>query len=252
MTRTLDLPADPVATTEVAAILAEHTRSAREFTRHAWAWAGQVSRTQAEAETAYFAVHDAAGVQPATAPDPEAGHVAKSDPAPKAEPKPRPDPEPDADDDPDPDPDGDGDPEPSARAPVSAPTPDPLPDHLARQLTALAARVDTEEPHVAANVPKWDPDETPTLAGQVAYSEYADLRQRAGPVRILVLRTTDGPVEIWASWQQLGALLRAEELANGRAIQPGDLLAIRAAGKQRVGKSRSPSRLFTLAIQWAS
>ncbi|MGI8622679.1 MAG: hypothetical protein ACR2NB_04125, partial [Solirubrobacteraceae bacterium] len=66
------------------------------------------------------------------------------------------------------------------------------------------------------------------------------------------LRTTSGPVEIWASWQQAAALLRAAELAHGRTLQPGDLLAIRAAGKQRIGKSRSPSRLFTIAIEWAS
>ncbi|MGI8439763.1 MAG: hypothetical protein ACR2NV_06110, partial [Thermoleophilaceae bacterium] len=236
------LPGDPTKTEEVAALLHERTGGDEgEFVRRAWVWAGKVSSSRQDAETAYFAVLSAGGVQPPPAaadPDPE-----PAGPAPKPDPDPEPETEPDEADD---------DPEQPARAPAATPDHEPLPGDLLARLEALTRRVEAAPTTTAAAVPKWDPDETPTITGQVALAEWADLRQRGGAVRILVLLTEHGPVEIWCSWQQLAALLRAQELAHGRTLQPGDLLAIRAAGKQRIGKSRSPSRLFTLSIEWAS
>lgn len=241
------LPGDPTKTEEVAALLHERTGGDEgEFVRRAWQWAGKVSSSRQQAETAYFRVLDAGGVtNPDPGPDPE-----PAAPAPK--PAPNPDPEPDAPDTDDDDPEGEPEDEQAPRAPVATPDHEPLPGDLLRRLAALTERVDAAPTTTAAAVPKWDPDEALTIAGEVALAEWADLRQRGGAVRILTLRTTSGPTEIWASWQQLAALLRAAELAHGRTLQPGDLVGIAARGKQRVGKSRSPSRLFTLSIEWAS
>lgn len=248
MTQTPTLPGDPTKTEEVAALLHDRTSGdSSEFVRRAWVWAGKVSSSRQDAETAYFAVLSAGGVQPPPAaadsdPEPAA-------PAPKPATNPDPDPEPDA---PDPDPEGEPEDEQAPRAPAATPDHEPLPGDLLRRLAALTQTTEAEPTTTAAPVPKWDPDEQPAITGQVALCEWADLRQRAGAVRIIVLLTEHGPTEIWASWQQAAALLRAAELAHGRTLQRGDLLAIRAAGKQRIGKSRSPSRLFTLVIEWAS
>ncbi len=252
MTQTPTLPADLTKTEEVAALLHERTSGDEaEFVRRAWQWAGRVASTRQDAETAYFACLAAGGVTPPAAPepkpDPEQATPEQATPeqaTPEPEADPDPDPEPDA-------PDTDDDPE-AAQAPIATPDHEPLPDALTARLEALTRRVEAAPTTTAAAVPKWDPDEQPTITGQVALAEWADLRQRGGAVRILLLLTSHGPVEIWASWQQLAALLRAAELGHGRTLQPGDLLAIRAAGKQRIGKSRSPSRLFTLVIEWAS
>lgn len=240
MTRTLDLPGQdgPGAVAEAAQVILANTQDPRQVASLAWRWGLHVHPDDRQAaERAYFAVLAAARIEP---PSPTA------DPEPDPEPA-KPEPEPDADADADPDPD----PEPQpTRAPVAAPDPDPLTDTLTQQLTMLAERVAEAEPHVAAQVERWDPDDQPSVAGQVAIVEWADLRQRAGPTRIIVLHTRDGPIEIWASWQQLAALLRAQELAHGRTLQAGDLIGIQARGKQRVGRSRSPSRMFTVAIEW--
>jgi len=246
--RTLDLPGRPEATDEAAQTILAATQDPRQAATLAWRWARHChpSDEQAAAET-WRAVL-------------EAGHIPHPDDLPAtAEPKPKPAPKPGAepatesaaDDGTQPDDDDDGAEQP-ARAPVAAPDPEPLTRELAQQLAVLSERVEATEPHIAAPIAKWDPDETPVLAGQVAVAEYADLRQRAGPVRIILLLTEHGPIEAWCSWQQLSALIRAEELAHGRTIQPGDLVGIQARGKQRVGRSRSPSRLFTVAIEWAS
>lgn len=250
MTQTPTLPGDPTKTEEVAALLHDRTSGdSSEFVRRAWQWAGKVSSSRQEAETAYFRVLDAGGVtNPDPGPDPKPAAPA---PKPTTNPNPDPDPEPDAPDTDD-DPEGEPEDEQAPRAPVATPDHEPLPGDLLRRLEALAAHVEKTEPHVAAPVPKWDPDETPTITGQVALAERADLRQRGGAIRVIVLLTEHGPTEIWASWQQAAALLRAAELAHGRTLLRGDLLAIRAAGKQRIGKSRSPSRLFSLVIEWAS
>lgn len=235
--RHLDLPADPGAVEQVADVLRAHVRdsepddarTAEQVADLAWRWATQVAPSNDAAEEAYWAVLRAAGLEPPAEPEP-----GQQQPEPEREP----DPQRQAESEPEPEP---------VPATVSA---EPLPDDLAARLRALGQRVEQAPTTTAAPIGRWDPSEQPTLAGEVASVEWADLRQRSGPTRIVTLRTQDGPRELWVSWQQLGALLRAVELGHGRALAPGDLLAIQERGKRRLGSSRSPSRLFSLAVEW--
>lgn len=241
MTRTINLPTSPDRAAEAADVLCRHLRdepdddrAAEQLRSLAWRWAQQASAPDGDPEATYWRVLDAAGIEPSVAGD-------EPSPQPERQPAPQPtaDPEPQAAPEPEP-------------APVeSAPESEPLPSDLTARLRALAQRVESEPTTTASPVAKWDPDETPIIAGEVAAVEWADLRQRGGPVRIVTLRTEGGPAEAWASWQQLAALLRQRELAHGRPIRAADLLAIQARGRQRVGRSRSPSRMFALSIEWA-
>lgn len=246
--RHLDLPADLGAVEQVADVLRAHVsdpddpRAAEQVADLAWRWATKLAPSKDAAEEAFWAVLSAAGLKPPAEPEP-----GQQQPEAEREPEPRRQPEPEADREPEPQRQPESEPEPEPEA-VSA---EPLPDDLAARLRALGQRVEQAPTTAAAPIVRWDPSEKPTLAGEVAVLEWADLRQRAGPTRIVTLRTQDGPVELWLSWQQAGALLRAAELGHGRALAAGDLLAIEARGKRRLGRSRSPSRLFALTIDWA-
>ncbi len=141
---------------------------------------------------------------------------------------------------------------PSERVPERPPAPSPADPDMDRRLKALAEETAGAEPTAISPTPRWDPSEQPTLAGRIECASWVDLRQRTGPVRVLTLTQADGTrVECWCSWQQLVALLSEAEAQHGRGLAVGDLVAIRVHGRQRVGRSRSPSLLFTVAVEWA-
>ncbi len=144
-------------------------------------------------------------------------------------------------------------PAPAERAPERPAAPAPVDPELAARLDALAQRAEQAEATAITPTPRWDPAEQPTLAGRVECASWADLRQRTGPVRVLTLTQASGErVQAWCSWQQLVALLDEAEAQHGRSLQRGDCIAIHAHGSQRVGRSRSPSRLFMTAIEWSA
>lgn len=239
--RTLDLPADPERAEEaarliVAALAAAPDGEQQEATeRHIWAWACQVTGTAAEAERAYFAALTAAGLPPA----PE-----QPDAAPNPEPQPELEPPAEQPDD-GPEPAADDTPTPEPQAPA------PLPPPVAERARRLAERLAHEPAQIAAPIPRYDPDEHPVIAGRVEAVEHVELRQRrGGAVRVILLRThEDGLVEVWLGHQQSAALVRELEAERRSALAPGDLFAIAAKGKQRIGRSRNLSRTFSIAIE---
>lgn len=236
----LDLPANPEHVEEAADVLAAHlrdtepddARAAAQFRTLARRWAQQVTERDEQAESVYHQALTAAGLADDSEAEPEPEQTEPESP-------PEPEPEP---------------PEPRAgRVRERPPDPAPPDPALARRLAALAEAAEAAEVRALSPTPRWDPAEQGLVAGAVECVTWADLRQRGGPVRVLRLRQADGAeIEVWAGWQQLAALLGEAEAQHRRGLAPGDLVAVNAShGKQRVGKSRSPSRLFTLAVEWA-
>ncbi len=143
-------------------------------------------------------------------------------------------------------------PERAERVPERPPAPAAVDPDLARRLNVLAKQTESAEVRAITPTPKWDPADSLTIAGRVQVVSFADLRQRSGPLRVIRLVQASGEsVEVWASWQQLVALLSEAEAQRGRGLAVGDLVAIHVHGRQRVGRSRSPSLLFTVAVEWA-
>lgn len=251
MSREVDLPADPARAADAAALLKENVGDNPEwFADLAWQWARQVTDDEQRARDAYFAVLAAGGYslsaddneqpEPEPEPQPEPGEQEPEHEAP-AEPDPAPEPDPASEPEPQPEPGDKGE----SLAPA------PLPADVAQRAQVLAREAERAGARIAGPIPRWDPAEEPVIAGRVEAVDHADLRQRGGAVRILLLRTEAGLVEVWLGHQQSAALLREMEAEHGRVLAAGDLFAIAAKGRQRIGASRSPSRLFSLAVNWA-
>ncbi len=121
------------------------------------------------------------------------------------------------------------------------------------ELEALAARVVEAPAEQVPTLSRWDPEAQPVLAGQVRVVEALDLRGREGPTRVLTLATADGLREVWLTWAALRSQLRRQESEHGRALAPGDLLALRYAGTEAVsvGGSTRKARQFAVVLGWA-
>ncbi len=234
--RELHLPRDPEAVAQAAESLYAHMPGDRD---RAWAaaqeWAAQAAPDRTEDAQATLAADvlqqfDALDPEPQESPPPTSRPPTRRPERVPTEPEP----------------------ERAERVPERPPAPSPADPDMARRLKALAEETAGAEPTAISPTPRWDSAEQATLAGVIQCASWADLRQRTGPVRVLTLMQADGTrIECWCSWQQLVALLSEAEAQRGRSLAPGDLIAIHAGGSQRVGKSRSPSRMFTVAVEWA-
>lgn len=244
--RALEMPAAPEAVEEAVATLTAHlreepddARAGEQFQRLAWRWARQVAAAdEAERVYAQMLAHAGLGTEPGHEPAPERQAAPKST-VPMREPTPT---ERGPESPPPPDSSDGAEPEPLPSVGLSGPE--------AERARALADHLADAPAQIAGPIPRWDPDETPVLVGRVEAVEHADLRQRAGTTRVLLLKTEEGLVECWLGHQQSAAITREFEAEQGRAVAPGDVFAIAAKGRKRIGKSRSPSRLFSIEIEW--